>query len=330
MGREVLLRRGGPQVSVRRCARALPCSRFPGSARFAALVYPNCSRPSSRTRARAPPCRAVSEAFVDLDTKKQVATALGYTLSLASVLLYMPVALRVTRQKQADGLTLSTWWFKAAGFGTFLIYALRNNYPAAQFGDTAVLTFESVLVLAIVAYYKEKPAPGFNPKFLGGLAALAGSMALGATVASMEVLRAFQVGAVFTQKGALLPQIKLNQDRKGCDYSPVSSGLAFVGSSIKIFTTMELANGDPLLLLSFTSGALLNLTLLLQALYFGTVEENKTIAEIFKGDFSSDWVEEEEEAKEEHSKNSLAIESSQRLLPDVKTREETKAKVTQT
>ena len=179
---EVVLRTRGTfgilQACAGRCPRVCQFSRRESlslscSARFATTAAVGKHPKRRPSRSRAAPCRAVSEAFVDLDTKKQVATALGYTLSLASVLLYMPVALRVTRQRQADGLTLSTWWFKSAGFATFLIYALRNDYPVAQFGDTAVLTFESVLVLALVAYYKEKPN-GFNAKFIGGFAALAG------------------------------------------------------------------------------------------------------------------------------------------------------------
>jgi len=223
-----------------------------------------------------------------VDSKRQVATALGYALSVASVFLYAPVAVRVARQREAEGLSLSTWWFKAAGFSIFLVYAIRNDFPVAQFGDTAILTAESLLVLALIAYFKtseEKLEEGFEAKFWGGLAALAVGVTWGVTAASEDALKVAQAGAVLTQKGALLPQIRLNFERKGCDYSPVTSFSALVGSAIKCFTTVELAHGDPLLLVSFGSGAALNFILLSQALYFGVIQEQKTLGQVFSADF---------------------------------------------
>ena len=67
---------------------------------------------------------------LEVDTK-QVATVAGTALSALSVTLYAPVAVRVVREKSADGLTQSTWWSKTAGFLVFLIYAQRNHYPIA-------------------------------------------------------------------------------------------------------------------------------------------------------------------------------------------------------
>ena len=225
---------------------------------------------------------------LEVDTK-QVATVAGTALSALSVTLYAPVAVRVVREKSADGLTQSTWWSKTAGFLVFLIYAQRNHYPIAQWGDTAVLTLESAVVLSLVAWYQGKEGdeePGsFDLNFFGGIGALGVLGLLGTTVATEPMLAVAQVGAILSQKGALVPQILLNNERKGCDYSPVTASLALAGSAVKVFTTLELANGDPLLLVSFSSGMALNAALLGQALWFGVVQDDKNLREIFSEDF---------------------------------------------
>ena len=76
---------------------------------------------------------------------------------------------------------------------------------------------------------------------------------------------------------------------------------------------------------SFTSGALLNFVLLLQALYFGMVEEQKSIVEIFKGDFSSERKEGSE--KEEEAKDSIVSAFVQTNKSRVQAREKAKATV---
>ena len=57
--------------------------------------------------------------------------------------------------------------------------------------------------------------------------------------------------------GALLPQIALNaRTRSTGDYSPVTAALACAGCLIRLFTTEQLAGGDPLLLAGFGVGLL--------------------------------------------------------------------------
>ena len=150
-------------------------------------------------------------------------------------------------------------------------------------------TLESAVVLSLVAWYQGKEGdeePGsFDLNFFGGIGALGVLGLLGTTVATEPMLAVAQVGAILSQKGALVPQILLNNERKGCDYSPVTASLALAGSAVKVFTTLELANGDPLLLVSFSSGMALNAALLGQALWFGVVQDDKNLREIFSEDF---------------------------------------------
>lgn len=56
----------------------------------------------------------------------------------------------------------------------------------------------------------------------------------------------------------------------------------------RLYTTMELANGDPLLLLNYGVLFLLNLGLLAQVLYYGTAVEGKELTSLFLADIKSD------------------------------------------
>ena len=212
---------------------------------------------------------------------------LGYGLGAASVLLYAPVGLRVARQgrRGAEGLAVSTWWLKVSGFTASVLYNQSNGYPIEQYSETLVLALESAAVLALVSYYRGEE-DGFDARFVSGLAALGGAAYLGATAAPPEALALAQAGATAVQISALLPQVALNAERRACSYSPVTSTMAVLGCTVRVYTTLQLAGGDRLLLAGFGAGFLLNSILLGQALYYGTVVQGTSLREIFTADFS--------------------------------------------
>ena len=58
-----------------------------------------------------------------------VATALGYLVGAGSLALYTPIVWRVSRQGDASGLTLSTWWLKLASYSCSDVYSIAQGYP---------------------------------------------------------------------------------------------------------------------------------------------------------------------------------------------------------
>ena len=210
---------------------------------------------------------------------------LGYGLGAASVLLYAPVGLRVARQgrRGAEGLAVSTWWLKASGFAVSILYNQSNGYPMEQYSETIVLALESAAVLALVSYYKGEE-DGFDARVIAGCAALGGAAYLGATAAPPEALALAQAGATAVQISALLPQVALNAERRACSYSPVTAAMAMLGCSVRLYTTLQLAGGDRLLLAGFGAGLLLNSVLVGQAIYFGKVVQGASLREIFTAD----------------------------------------------
>jgi len=98
-----------------------------------------------------------------------------------------------------------------------------------------------------------------------------------------------QLLATILNTSALLPQLKQNYDRQSSgDYSPITASLASAGCGIRIFTTVQLANGDPLILLNYGVALLLNMSVLLQIVYFGVVKEGKSLVQVFLADVKSD------------------------------------------
>ena len=215
---------------------------------------------------------------------KSVAETLGYLIGAASILLYTPIAIRIIRTKSADGLTISTWWLKLTSFTCTDVYNIRNNIPFSAFSETLVITFEAALVLALVTYYQTRI--DITTFVLMGMYLTITTWAL--NEASDEWISIAQILATLLNTSALLPQLKQNFDRQSSgDYSPITASLASVGCTVRLFTTMELANGDPLILMNYGVALLLNLSVLFQVVYFGTQREGKSLAMLFLADVKS-------------------------------------------
>lgn len=216
-----------------------------------------------------------------------LAKGLGYLVGTGAVLLYTPIAVRVVRQQSADGLTLSTWWLKLVSYTCSILYGLDKGYPLSTYAETAVLAVEATTLLVLVAYYQKKLVDG---KFFGGVVLYVALVAVALSELTPPGVLAFgQAGSTILNVGALVPQFALNANTKTAgDYSPLTAGLATAGCTIRLFTTVQLADSDPLLLGSFGLAFLLNGSLLLQILYYGTQYQGKSLSQILTADYNTE------------------------------------------
>lgn len=100
-----------------------------------------------------------------------------------------------------------------------------------------------------------------------------------------EVVAAAQIVATVLNSAALLPQLYQNFVRRSSgDYSPVTAALGSGGCSIRLFTTLQLAGGDTLMMLNYGVALLLNLSVLMQVVYFGVREEKQSLTSLFLAD----------------------------------------------
>lgn len=210
-----------------------------------------------------------------------IAEGLGYLVGAGSFLLYTPIAVRIVRQSSADGLTMSTWWLKLASYTCTDLYSFTKEYPLSTYLDTVVITVEATVILMLVAYYQQS----LSMKFYSGTALFGLMVAVALTCAPLELLALGQASSVVLNVGALLPQFALNARlRTAGDYSPITAALASVGCSIRLFTTYQLADSDPLLLGSFGLALLINVSLLAQIIYYGVFIEENNLLSVFTAD----------------------------------------------
>uniref|UniRef100_A0A7S2EU39 Mannose-P-dolichol utilization defect 1 protein homolog n=1 Tax=Trieres chinensis TaxID=1514140 RepID=A0A7S2EU39_TRICV len=214
-----------------------------------------------------------------------LAVNLGYLVAAGSLLLYTPIAVRVARQGSANGLTISTWWLKLSSYTCSDVYAFSKGYPLSTYAETLVITAESAVILLLVASVQKR----FDAQF----AALASVYALILCWAIFgpappEVVALGQASSAVLNTGAIIPQLMLNAERRSPgDYSPVTAGLAALGCAIRLFTTVQLADSDPVLLGTFGVALLVNGTLLTQILYYGMAVRGQSLGSLLLADVRS-------------------------------------------
>jgi len=214
-----------------------------------------------------------------------IAEGLGYLVGAGSLLLYTPIALRVTRQGSADGLTLSTWWLKLSSYTCSDIYAYSRGYPISTYAETLVITAEAATILILVSYFQKRIDTRFAVLSVAFGAAVIWALA---TPAPPSITALGQASSTVLNTSALLPQILLNANRRSSgDYSPVTAGLAAVGCAIRLFTTVQLADSDLMLLGGFGIAFLLNSALLAQIIWLGISVEGRSLGSVMMADLGS-------------------------------------------
>mmetsp|Transcript_2149 Transcript_2149/g.5702 ORF Transcript_2149/g.5702 Transcript_2149/m.5702 type:complete len:322 (-) Transcript_2149:285-1250(-) len=226
-----------------------------------------------------------------------VAEGLGYFVGAGSLLLYTPIAVRVIRQGSADGLTLSTWWLKLCSYTCSDIYAFSRGYPLSAYAETLIITAEASVILVLVAFFQGRISARFAGLGLVFSAAVFWALAAPAPAA---VTALGQAGSTVLNTGALLPQLLLNAERRSPgDYSPVTAGLAALGCAIRLFTTVQLADSDLMLLGGFGVAFLLNSALFAQILWYGISVEGRSLASVMMADIGSTRVSDDIEIEQE-------------------------------
>ena len=220
----------------------------------------------------------------NMGTVDVVANGLGYLVGAGSLLLYTPIAVRISRQRSADGLALSTWWLKVISYTFSDLYGYANGYNLSTYAETLVITIEAAIVLLLVGFFQSKI---FQPNFYipFGSYLLLTLVVIFNAASLLSVIAVGQALSTVLNICAILPQLRLNHQRQSSgDYSPVTATLACVGCAIRLFTTITLNDSDFLLLTGFGLAFLINMALLCQIVYFGVVVEGKGLLAVWTAD----------------------------------------------
>lgn len=163
------------------------------------------------------------------------------------------------------------------------VYNIKNGFPISAFSETLVISIEAIIILGLVTYYQ---------KLINTSTLLLTISFLTITIWALftpsvpdDWISSAQILSTILNTSALLPQLKQNFDRQSSgDYSPITASLASAGCAVRIFTTVQLANGDPLILLNYGVALLLNMSVLFQIVYFGVTKEEKSLVQVFLAD----------------------------------------------
>eukprot|EP00227_Mantoniella_beaufortii_P022089 CAMPEP_0197576806 /NCGR_PEP_ID=MMETSP1326-20131121/1680_1 /TAXON_ID=1155430 /ORGANISM="Genus nov. species nov., Strain RCC2288" /LENGTH=335 /DNA_ID=CAMNT_0043139779 /DNA_START=167 /DNA_END=1170 /DNA_ORIENTATION=+ len=187
------------------------------------------------------------------EVMKAAATAAGFAVTAGSLLLFTPMIARVWSKRSADGLSVSTWALNLAGFAAGTIYPFSRGFPIAQFGDAAALTAQSAVLLAMIVVMRGILTVPQLCVCYGAFGAVCFALVSG--IAPAWALAGLQAASTLMLTGALLPQIAMNYRNKSAgEWSAASAGMSTAGNAVKVFTTVQLAGGDQVLLAGFCLG----------------------------------------------------------------------------
>lgn len=200
-------------------------------------------------------------------------------------MLYTPMAIRLFRQKSADGTTVVTWMMKLSAYTCTDLYSLWKKYPISTYIETVIITVEAAIILYLVVLYQRRCQDPGVLGFTFAFVTITAYLYLQTPPVLLELGQLFATGLV---SAALVPQFHLNyrNQHKG-DYSPITAALASIGCAIRLFTVQQLADSDPFLFLSNGTALALNFSLLLQILYYGIVVEGLSIRAVLLADIQA-------------------------------------------
>lgn len=245
--------------------------------------------------------RNLSSANHEDGATKILAEALGYLVGAGSLILYTPIAVRIYRQKDASGLVLTTWWLKLISYTFSDVYAISHEYPISTYIETLIITCQAFIVLILTSYYQNQaqlaatvgggsPLNDHGNKLIWHMALYLSFFSFllftsQTSSVSDVIIACGQGGSAVLNVLALLPQFQQNyQTKSSGDYSPITAGLASIGCTIRLFTTIALADSDPLLLGTYGIALFFNASLFIQILYYDLFIAHRSLTAIFLSD----------------------------------------------
>ena len=161
----------------------------------------------------------------NMSAQTAVASALGWTMSVAALNLYTPMISELIRKKRenAQKISTTTWSLQAVGFIIFVAYHIRSGYPLSTFVDFAALGVQSLVILVLASLFREQ---GFDALILLPVVGLGAAVLL-----PTSSLQSLQLIATVITSVALMPQSESQCPGHNCVLAFRASCPAIVDSS---------------------------------------------------------------------------------------------------
>jgi mannose-P-dolichol utilization defect 1 len=233
-----------------------------------------------------PPVCARPETLLDVPSvllgdaaclKATVSLVLGVGIVCMAAMIKLPQIAAVVAAESGDGLATSTLLIETFGYSYNLAAHYRMRYPLSTYGDFGVLILQNSILIALVYRFSGRASTGG-----AAVAALFCGLALMCSPAfPVSVLKLMTLGNVPVTIAARLPQIlKSSRDKSTGRLSAVTCCGLFLGSSARVFTTLQDVD-DVNILVGYITSASLNAVIASQVLYYGnkTAKDDKALAQ---------------------------------------------------
>ncbi|CAH0485962.1 unnamed protein product [Peronospora farinosa] len=197
--------------------------------------------------------------------KSIISKILSYGIIMGSLILKLPQILKILAAKDVTGLTPSAFYMEAVLYLSSTIYNLLRGYPLTTWGENLVILAQNILLVLLLWMFYTPKIP-VSTRF--GFVLVFAAMAMGMLSIPEEFQWLLASAGIPVSIVARIPQILSNfkQGHTG-QLALVTLVLNFAGSVARLFTTMQ-ETGDPVQVVGFGVGILLNCTLVVQVLMF--------------------------------------------------------------
>jgi len=185
---------------------------------------------------------------------------LGFGILVGSFFLQLPQILKIFRAKSVTGISLSARYSEVPINSSTVIYHLLLGLPLSTYGENIVVLFQNLLLVFAVWFYRSVPKREIIFWTSAFVVLCAVQLALPPALLPLLIYINIPFGL-----GSSIPQIVENakQGHTG-QLAILTCILKLTGCVIRIFTTLTQIGPDPGLLISYGTGAIMNIILVLQ------------------------------------------------------------------
>ncbi|KAI8637660.1 hypothetical protein BD408DRAFT_47246 [Parasitella parasitica] len=197
--------------------------------------------------------------------KYAVSKGLGLGIVLGGSIVKVPQILTILKRKSAEGLSLASFLLEALSYSITLSYNMRQGNPFSTYGEIMFIYIQNIIIASLIFYFGQQPTKM--------VAALIGLLSVfwalnNAALVPPVVMSSLFAATIPLNLAAKVPQIYTNFKNKSTGQLSVFTVVNyFVGSSIRVFTTITEID-DPIMLFGGLLASSFNALLLLQVILY--------------------------------------------------------------
>ncbi|KAJ6256876.1 hypothetical protein Dda_8746 [Drechslerella dactyloides] len=197
--------------------------------------------------------------------KLGISKGLGVGIIAASSIVKVPQILKIINSESAAGLSLLSTLLETNAYAISIAYNFRNGFPFSTFGETALIVVQNIAIAVLILHYTSRGA--YAGVLIAAVAAAAYAL-FSPNLINDQTMTLLQASTIPISLASKLPQIYTVWQEGGTGQLSAFAVFNFLaGSLARVFTTLQEVD-DPLILYGYVGGALLNVVLAAQMVYY--------------------------------------------------------------